>query len=171
VRTSVAVLLIVEIAVSWPVWAEERVDGTKARTLSQAIDLAGPRAAALPIALAARPYAAASSGVEAWTLYGEDGRPQQIFVYTESVAFRCANRQPKPDWQCRLKLASVIVHEAWHFNESRDEAGAYVAQLAFLIGNGASPQVTAGVRRSRDRAVAARGANTRQRGVERQTPR
>jgi hypothetical protein len=31
-----------------------------------------------------------------------------------------------------LKLASVIVHEAWHLQHGRDEAGAYDAQLIFL---------------------------------------
>jgi hypothetical protein len=116
--------------------------------------LAGPRAAGLPIALAASPPDTASSGLEAWTIYGEDGRPSQIFVYTESEAFRCANRQPTPNWQCQLKLASVIVHEAWHIKNGRDEAEAYVAQLAFLIWNRAAPEVIAGVSRTRHKVIA-----------------
>ena len=31
-----------------------------------------------------------------------------------------------------MKLASVIVHEAWHLQHGRDEGGAYDAQLIFL---------------------------------------
>jgi hypothetical protein len=53
-----------------------------------------------------------------------------------------------------LKLASIIVHEAWHFTRSRDDAQAYEAQLAFLMWRGASSLVIGSVRRSRDYALA-----------------
>jgi hypothetical protein len=127
---------------------------SETRTLSQAFDLAGPLVAALPILLARTRPAGASPGVEAWTSYGEDGRPQHIFVYTQSQAFRCANRHPTPAWQCRLKLASIIVHEAVHFGGSRDEKKAYEAQIAFLIGNRAASEMIASVIRARDVATA-----------------
>ena len=152
-RILAAVLLMVEIAVSQPLLGQEHVDATRAQTLADAVELVGVRATALPIALATSPPDTASSGVEAWILSGDDGRPRQIVVYTESEVFRCANRR-NPDWQCRLKLASIIVHEAWHFNDRADEARAYDEQLAFLIFRGATSAVVSGVRRSRDHAVA-----------------
>ena len=61
------------------------------------------------------------------------------------------------DWQCMLKLASVLVHEAWHFRNGRDEAGAYTAQITFLMHQG-SDATAAGVRRARDRVLAVRGS-------------
>ena len=135
-----------------------------ARTLSQALDLGGPLVAALPISLTETPPAGTSSGVEAWTSSGEDGRPRQIFLYTQSNVFRCANRHPTPLWQCRLKLASILVHEAVHLSGNRDERNAYEAQIAFLVGRGASSQIVTSVARARDYVVArqrAREAETR----------
>jgi len=64
------------------------------------------------------------------------------------------DRQTK-NYQCVLKLASVIVHEVWHLKNGASETGAYNAQLAFLMANqGALEQMT-DVRRSRSQAVAA----------------
>ena len=34
--------------------------------------------------------------------------------------------------RCLLKVASVIVHEAWHLRNGPDEVGAYQTQLIFL---------------------------------------
>ena len=139
------------------------VDSVKVLTLSQAIELAGAPAAGLPIVLATTRPDEASPEAEAWTVYGADGRPRQIVIYTESAAFRCANRHPYPDRQCRLKLASILVHEAWHFTRRGDDAGAYEEQLAFLILNEASSVTIASVRRSRDHAVSRRGEARRER--------
>lgn len=62
---------------------------------------------------------------------------------------------------CLLKLASIIVHEAWHFRNGPDEAGAYNAQIEFLAQRGGSIEI-AGVRRARDRVK----ARTKQAGDE-----
>ena len=37
-----------------------------------------------------------------------------IVVYSESDAFRCASDPYRLDYQCLLKLASVIIDEVWH---------------------------------------------------------
>ena len=133
-------------------FAEQRA--YSALTLAQAIQLAGLGAGTLPISLTSHRDPATSAGVEAWTVFGEDGQPVEILVYTESPTFQCANRYPNPNWQCRLKLASVIVHEAWHYRTSRDEEAAYQVQVAFLVQHGASPQVIGGVYRARNQVVA-----------------
>lgn len=125
-----------------------------ARTLSQALHLGGPLLAALPISLTETPPAGTSSGVEAWTSWGEDGRPRKIFLYTQSNVFRCANRHPTPVWQCRLKLASILVHEAVHLSGNRDERKAYETQIAFLVRSGASSQLITSVARARDYVIA-----------------
>ena len=70
-----------------------------------------------------------------------------------------------------LRLASIIVHEAWHFRHGRDEAEAYEAQLAFLRLTEASAFLQASepasqdireVRRSRDRVLANKRNGSRQ---------
>jgi hypothetical protein len=153
VRTLATIIVMVSIDLSGPLQGQARVDRMKAATLADAIQLAGPAAAALPIVLAEKPYQEPAAGIEAWTFYDHDGRPRQIFVYTGSAAFRCAN-QINADRQCRLRLASIIVHEAWHFTRSRDDGQAYDEQLAFLMVNGASSAVIGSVRRSRTYALA-----------------
>jgi hypothetical protein len=80
-------------------------------------------------------------------------------VYTESSVFICASRQTPVHanpYICLLKLASIIVHEAWHFKNGPDEAGAYEAQLQFLVtrGPGSPAEIAEGVRRARDRVKA-----------------
>ena len=67
---------------------------------------------------------------EAWTVFYEDGKGDRIFVYTRSRTFRCASVPSRDQDQCQLKLASVIVHEAWHLRNGLDEVGAYEAELA-----------------------------------------
>ena len=124
-----------------------------ARTLERAILLAGPSVARLPIVLAATPPDGASDGVEAWVIRKPDGQVHQIGVYRESAAFRCASRLILQDYQCLLKVASSIVHEAWHYNHGADETGAYDAQIAFLVLNGGSSAQVSGVRRARERIV------------------
>jgi hypothetical protein len=126
------------------------------RTFERAILLAGPSVARLPIVLAATPPDGASDGVEAWEIRKPDGQ-MQIGVYRESAAFRCASGLILENYQCLLKVASAIVHEAWHYNHGANEAGAYEAQIAFLVLNGGSSAQVAGVRRARERIVSGRG--------------
>ena len=57
--------------------------------------------------------------------------------------------------QCLLRLASVLVHEAWHSENGRDERGAYEEQIAFLLRNGAATEHVAAVRLAQKRACAA----------------
>jgi hypothetical protein len=52
-----------------------------------------------------------------------------------------------------LKLASVIVHEAWHFSRGGGEVDAYAAQITLLMAHHGALEEIADVRRSRDRAV------------------
>ena len=123
------------------------------RTLERAILLAGPGVARLPIVLAATPPDGASDGVEAWVIRGPDGQVNQIGVYRESAAFRCASGLILQNYQCLLKVASAIVHEAWHYDHGAEEAGAYDAQIAFLVLNGGSSAQVSGVWRARERIV------------------
>ena len=125
------------------------------RTLERAILLAGPGVARLPIVLAATPPDGASDGVEGWVIRDPGGQVNQIGVYRESAAFRCASGLTLQDYQCLLKVASAIVHEAWHYNHGAEEAGAYDAQIAFLVLNGGSSTQVSGVRRARERIVTA----------------
>jgi hypothetical protein len=123
------------------------------RTLRDALSLAGVGVAKLPIELASLPLAGTTPGVEAWTTYGDTEKGAQIFVYTESEIFRCASRDRRAH-QCRLKLASIIVHEIWHLKYGASEADAYQAQIMFLIQNGGSPALVSGVHAARNRFVA-----------------
>jgi hypothetical protein len=113
--------------------------------------LAGRSVAGLPIALASVLPDGASKGVEGWTIPRADGKGEQIFVYTGSEIFRCASKGENS--QCVLRLASIIVHEAWHFRNGASEDGAYAAQIAFLMGNRGALEQIAGVRMARDRIL------------------
>jgi hypothetical protein len=117
------------------------------KALAGAILLAGPSIAGLPIVLAAVPPDEASRGVEAWTLRTADGNGERIVVYSGSEVFRCAS--DRLDYQCLLRLASAIIHEAWHYRYGLDEAGAYDAQIAFLTLHGGSGAQIASVWRAR----------------------
>jgi hypothetical protein len=86
----------------------------------------------LPLTLVTELPRTVSRGAEAWTVFDERGRGTGIFVYTRSRTFRCASMPSRDQSRCLLKLASVIVHEAWHLKNGLDEAGAYDAQLVFL---------------------------------------
>ncbi len=138
--------------------AEERA------ALDRALLLAGPQLYAhLPIVLISTLPRTVSPGAEAWTVYDEHGTGDRVFVYTRSRTFRCASVPRWDQYPCLLKIASVIVHEAWHLRHGPDEAGAYEAQLIFLQLNQASAVLqfneTAAVnisevRRARDRTLA-----------------
>ena len=151
----VAVVLIAAGRVSAHGQASDPRSLAAQRTLERAIVLAGPDAARLPIVLAATPPDGASDGIEAWVIRGPDGQVNQIGVYRESAAFRCASGLILQNYQCLLKVASAIVHEAWHYDHGAEEAGAYDAQIAFLVLNGGSSTQVSGVRRARERIVTA----------------
>jgi len=141
----------------------------------RALLLAGPHSYAhLPFVLVSALSSTVSPGAEAWTEFDEHGKGDRIFVYTRSRTFRCAS---VPRWdqnRCLLKVASVIVHEAWHLRNGPDEAGAYEAQLvflqlteasAFLQLNEAAAVNIREVRRARDRTLAERRNATTQAGT------
>ena len=143
-----------------PTPAQERA------VLDRALRLAGPQSYAhLPFALVSELPRTASPDAEAWTVFDEHGKGDRIFVYTRSRTFQCASAPRRDQDQCLLKLASVIVHEAWHLRNGPDEAGAYEAQLGFLQTKEASAVLQINeaaavnireVRRARDRALADR---------------
>ena len=127
---------------------------TERETLNAALFLAGRDAAAVLIVLASEAPAGGANGIQGWTTRGRDGRGERVFLLTTSPAFQCAMHM-KDNFQCRLKLASVIVHEVWHFKHGSNEAEAYGAQLMFLIGHNAALEDIVDVRASRAQAVAA----------------
>lgn len=143
-----------------PTPAQERA------VLDRALRVAGPQLYAhLPFVLVSELPRTASPGAEAWTVFDEHDKGDRIFVYTRSRTFQCASAPRRDQEQCLLKLASVIVHEAWHLRNGLDEVGAYEAQLSFLrlIEASAVFQVNEAaalnireVRRARDRVLADR---------------
>jgi hypothetical protein len=136
--------------------ASEDTGANQRRVLELALLRAGPPFAHLPIVLTTILPWTASPGAEAWTVFFEDGRGDRIFVYTGSEVFQCASTSRRDMWQCGLRLASIIVHEAWHLRHGKDEAGAYEAQLTFMILNDGSGEQIAPIRLARNRVVAAR---------------
>jgi hypothetical protein len=64
-----------------------------------------------------------------------------IYLLTDTVSFEDARRAPSRcgALQPLRKIASVVVHEAWHVRHPVDESGAYAAQLSALIQMGAGP--------------------------------
>src|SRR5437879_4882241 len=81
--------------------------------LERAIALAGPHLHAdLPIVLTSVLPPTVSANAEAWTVYDEPCKGARIFVYTGSRAFRCASGPERLRYQCDLKVASIVVHEA-----------------------------------------------------------
>ena len=139
--------------------AADQSGQVEARTLEAAIRLAGPSVPGLPIELAAVPPDRASRGAEAWMIRRANGSAERIVVYRSSDVFRCASDTDRGDEHCLVKLASIIVHEAWHYGHGPSEREAYDAQINFLtIHGGTSAQIT-GVRIARDRILAAQRAN------------
>ena len=134
-------------------WASRGASSDQ-ETLERVLILAGLDRANLPITLATAAPASASSGVEAWTSYDAHGCGERIFVYTGSDMFRCASR-PLSMRQCLLRLASAVVHEAWHLENGRDEGEAYEVQIAFLLRNGAATEHVNAVRLAQGRVLAA----------------
>jgi hypothetical protein len=154
---ALAHLLVFALALPSSSGAMDTPDSVERRTLATALLLAGPGLTKLPIELASSAPDGASRGVEGWTLYGTDGQSEKIFIYTGSGIFRCA-RWPHGDLQsheCLVRLASVIIHEAWHFRHGRGEGDAYGAQIIFLLANNAPRAQISAVETARDRVVAA----------------
>jgi hypothetical protein len=147
----VIVLLVLALTLH-SLWASQGAAFDR-QTLDAAVRLAGLESANLPITLAAAPPASASRGIEAWTSYDAGGTGGRIFIYTGSDMFRCA-RWPFGMRQCRIRLASALVHEAWHFAYGQDEEEAYDAQIAFLMRSGAATEHVKAVHLARDRVVA-----------------
>lgn len=157
-----------------PVHAVDTTPAQERAVLDQAIRLAGPHVPAdLPFVLVSTLPWTVSNGAEAWTGVDEHGDGNLVFVYTGSRTFRCASVPHADQDRCLLKVASVIVHEAWHLRHGPDEARAYDAQLMFLQLNEASTflqlnEASAAdireVRQARDRVLAdRRRASTRAR--------
>ena len=122
-------------------------------TLQRVLVLAGLDRANLPITLAKAAPASASIGVEAWMAY-DDECGTRIFVYTGSDMFRCAS-PPLAMRQCLLRLASSVVHEAWHLDHGPNEEEAYEVQIDFLLRNGAATEHVKAVRLAQSRVLAA----------------
>src|SRR5688572_8884556 len=113
--------------------AADSIPAQEREVLDRALRLAGqPSYARLPLVLTSELPWMVSPRAEAWTVFDEHGKGERIFVYTRSRTFQCASAPRRDQDQCLLKLASVIVHEAWHLRSGRDELGAYEAQLTFL---------------------------------------
>ncbi len=148
------VLAVLIVTLTLPLlWASRSVTFDQ-EALDAAMTLAGLDRNTVTVTLADTPPPSASRGIEAWTSYDADGTPQQIFVYTRSDMFRCA-RWPFGMRQCRIRLASVLIHEAWHFDHGQGERDAYEAQIAFLMKNGAATEHVKAVRLAQNRVLAA----------------
>jgi hypothetical protein len=150
-------LLVFLLAFTCPAHASSQTSRAAQRTLEDAVLLAGPSVAGLPIVLTAVLPDGASRGIEAWTL-SQNGLAERIVVYSESDVFRCASHPILPNYQCLLKVASTIIHEAWHYRHGPGEAGAYDTQIAFLTRSGGSSLNISGVRRARAHVLAAQRA-------------
>jgi hypothetical protein len=138
-------------------YAAEDITARDHDALQRALIMAGPQPyIRLPILLTSELPWTASPDAEAWTVFFEDGKGDRIFVYTGSRVFRCASVGHRADFQCVLKLASIIVHEAWHHEHGPEEAPAYEAQLAFLEFKQASGALITEVRQARRRALSRR---------------
>jgi hypothetical protein len=147
-----------------PVRAADSTAAHERAAFERALLLAGPQLYAhLPLVLTSAMPRTVSPDAEAWTVYDEHGKGERIFVYTRSRTFRCASVPRGDQDRCLLKVASVIVHEAWHLRNGPDEIGAYEAQLIFLRFNEASAflQINEAaavnireVRQARDRVLA-----------------
>jgi hypothetical protein len=152
-RRLIVTATVLVAALSRAAWSSDG-NAFDRQTLDTARALAGLDRANLPMTLTSVLPASASPGAEAWTFYAADGNAERIFVYTGSDMFRCAS-WPLVMRQCVIRLASVLVHEAWHFERGRGEAEAYEAQIAFLMRNGAATEHVTAVRLAQQRVRAA----------------
>jgi hypothetical protein len=90
-----------------------------------------------PIELVHVRPADASPTVEGFTRPGSN----RIYLLTTSEVFQEAVREDYlgADGAPIIKLASIVIHEAWHVRHGPDERGAYNAQLFTLSRLGAGP--------------------------------
>ena len=161
------VLMGLMLALPLPWWWASTENASDRETLQVALAMAGLDHAELPITLASVTPPSASRGIEAWTSYDATGIGDRILVYTGSDMFRCAGR-PLRMRQCVIRLASVLVHEAWHLEHGPNEEDAYEMQIAFLLNNGATTEHVAAVRLAQNRVLAAERRAT---AAARQRPR
>ena len=82
-----------------------------------------------------------------------------IYLLTDTVSFERARRAVSRcgALQSLRKIASVVVHEAWHVQNPGDENGAYAAQLSALVQMGAGPGSALFLEVSRARRAVLRG--------------
>ncbi|PWT83222.1 MAG: hypothetical protein C5B57_07315 [Blastocatellia bacterium] len=106
--------------------------------LACALDLLGRTVNLPPVQLVDAPPSEVSRFSEAFTRPGSD----TIYLITSTEVFRRVQRaQPRcSDYDSVRKLASILVHEAWHVHHGPDERGAYEAQLTTLAALGAGMQ-------------------------------
>ena len=149
------VFVALTLALPWLLPWTPTGNASDRETLQVAVVLAGLDDADLPITLVTVTPSSASRGAEAWITYDATGIGQRIFVYTGSDMFRCASR-PLRMRQCVIRLASVLVHEAWHIEHGPNEEDAYEAQIAFLLRNGATTEHVAAVRLAQSRVLEAK---------------
>lgn len=100
--------------------------------------LLGGEAKALPqIELVHIRPADASPTAEGYTRRGSN----TIYLLTDTPVFQEALRSQRwdADGAPFVKLASIVMHEAWHVRNGPDERGAYEAQLFTLSRLGAGP--------------------------------
>ena len=106
------------------------------KALDEALAIAGLNSAHLPILLMPELPSTVAPNAEAWTLFDEACKGARIIVYTRSRLFLCASAPSRTQHQCGLKLASVLVHEAWHLQHGFDSACAARYQRSVPITTG-----------------------------------
>src|SRR5262245_38697619 len=88
---AVAPLLVFALVLASPAQVSDVKDRARRETLDYARVLANPHSASVPIVLASVPPDSASPGLEAWTIFREDGKGDRVVIYTESSVFICAS--------------------------------------------------------------------------------
>ena len=116
--------------------------------LREALQISGFAASQLPIVLTSVRPPEAHPLAEGWVRSPVEGIPRMIYLATDSEPFLCALRSR--DYRCRVMVASIIVHEVWHWKFGAGEDDAYRAQIMFLMANGVDGVDAMRVRRARD---------------------
>jgi hypothetical protein len=119
--------------------------------IDEAIRLLGWSRADTPhIELFANKPREVSARAKAWVRFTDAGHAVPIiYVWTGSEMYRDAARG---NYQARVRLAGVLVHERWHVRHGRDHVGAYNAQLSIMQYLGANSLHMAEVRKALVRA-------------------
>jgi hypothetical protein len=148
--TALAVVIVAARMAAADTGNPEEREALDAAKLMARADIAGLRV----ILTGIRPVYV-SAVAEAWTVRDPATGAGVILVFTGSQTFQCAIA-PRRDYQCTIKLASILTHESWHLRYGADERHAYDQQLVFLKLHGASPELLAGVRGARQVVLAPR---------------